>query len=102
MHNPFLKATLSPLSIFILLIAFLIISCSKKDEFCPVIDDLREIDAVKVVNTFDDSKIAYFVDLHNGYQILVKKDQVEQAYSVLSSIGIENQSALQTSCKIVH
>ena len=74
----------------------------KKNEFCSVIDDLRKVDAVKVVNTFDYSKIAYFVDIHYGYQIFVKKDQIEEAYAVLTSIGINNRSDLQNSCKIVH
>ncbi|REL27659.1 hypothetical protein DXX93_14575 [Thalassotalea euphylliae] len=101
MNNSFFKWDHLPTT-FMLVIIFSVSSCSKKDEFCTVIDDLRKVDTVKVVNTFDDSKIAYFVDLQNSYQILVKKSQVEEAYKVLGTLGIKNRSKLKSTCKVVH
>ncbi|REL36245.1 hypothetical protein DXX92_13460 [Thalassotalea euphylliae] len=101
MNNAFFKWNHLP-TIFMLVIIFSVSSCSKKDEFCTVVDDFRKVDTVKVVNTFDESKIAYFVDFQNSYQILVKRSQVEEAYKVLGTIGIKNRSKLQSSCKFVH
>ena len=99
MSTFFIKWNRPLLLALIISIIFIAYSFSKKDEFCSVIDDLRKVDAVRVVNTFDDSKIAYYVDLQNSYQILVVKGQVEKAYSVLSTIGIKNKSELQNGCK---
>ena len=102
MNSPYFKwSRLATIALTISL-SFFVYSCSKKDEFCPVIDDLRNIDAIQVVNAFDESKITYFVDLHNSYQILVKKGQIDEAYSVLSTIGIKKKSEFQNSCKVVH
>lgn len=102
MKIQFIKWNRLLLTILVLLIVVLSIHSFENDEYCTVIDDLREIDAVKVVNTFDHSKIAYFVDLHNGYQILVKKNQIKEANSVLTSVGINNKSELQISCKLIN
>lgn len=75
---------------------------SLKDEYCPVIDDLSEINAIKAVTAFNRSKIHYFVDLQHSYQILATKWQVEEAYTVLNKIGITARSKHQASCKVVH
>lgn len=77
-------------------------SLIKKDEYCPVIDDLRDVDTIKIVNAFNHSQIHYFVDLQHSYQILAVKWQVEEAYSVLNNLGIKVRSEHQSSCKIVH
>lgn len=102
MEKQFIKLSWLIPATLALLGLFIVNSCSKKQEFCSVIVDLRKIDAVKVVNTFDQSKVAYYVDLHNGYQILVAKSQVQEAYLVLASIGIEHQVESQTECRSVH
>lgn len=88
--------------ICLLSIPFLIYSFTMKDEFCPVIDDSRIVDTIAAVNKFNDSKISYFVDFQNSYQILVKKSQIEMAYVALSEIGINSRSEYQSMCKIVH
>ena len=72
-----------------------------KDEFCPVIDDSRIVDSLAAVNKFNDSKISYFIDYQKSYQILVEKSQLNEAYIVLSSIGISTKSKYDSSCKVV-
>ena len=95
-----LKVTLSALLLSSLLLV--VYSLSSKEEYCPVIDDLRKVDAIKAVNTFSLAKIHYFVDLQHSYQILVVKWQVEEAYAFLNNIGITARSHHQSSCKVVH
>ncbi len=94
------KVTLSVLLLSLLLLV--VYSLSSKEEYCPVIDDLREVDAIKAVNTFNNSKIHYFVDLQHSYQILVVKWQIEEANTALNNIGITVRSRHQSSCKVVH
>ncbi len=88
--------------IFVFSMSSVIYSFTIKDEFCPVIDDSRIVDSIAAVNKFNDSKISYFVDFQNSYQILVEKSQLEDAYIALSSIGITTRSKHQSSCKVVH
>lgn len=94
------KVILSALLLSLLLLV--VYSLSSKEEYCPVVDDLRKVDAIKAVNTFNHSKIQYFVDLQHSYQILVVKWQVEEAYAALNKIGITTRSHHQSSCKVVH
>lgn len=94
------KVTLSVLLLSLLLLV--VYSLSSKEEYCPVIDDLREVDAIKAVNTFNNFKIHYFVDLQHSYQILVVKWQIEEANTALNNIGITVRSRHQSSCKVVH
>lgn len=95
-----LKVTLSALLLSLFLLV--VFSVSSKEDYCPVIDDLRKVDAIKAVNTFNHSKIHYFVDLQHSYQILVVNWQVEEAYAALNNIGITVRSHHQSSCKVVH
>lgn len=83
-------------------ISFLIYSLTLTSEFCPVIDDTRIVDTVVAVNKFNDTKISYFVDFQNSYQILVDINQIDVAYVALNEIGIKTRSNYQSVCKVVH
>lgn len=96
------KWKVSLIAISILSIPFLIYSFTMKNEFCPVIDDSRTVDSIAAVNKFNDSRISYFVDYQNSYQILVEKSQLEEAYIALGDIGIKTRSSYQSMCKVVH
>jgi len=96
------KWKISLIIICLIPIPFIIYSFTIKDEFCPVIDDSRIVDTIAAVNKFNDSKVSYFVDFQNSYQILVEKSQIELAYVALSDVGIKTKSNYQSMCKIVH
>jgi hypothetical protein len=90
-------------SLFLLAVSGLVVSQHiYEEEFCPIIDDLREVDTIKVVNTFDHAKVAYFVDLHNSYQILVKASHMERAHETLNNIGIAQQNIPLNQCRAVN
>ena len=88
--------------LFAIVLFMIIYSLLSKDQYCPVIDDLRVVDTITVVNTFNQTKIAYFVDLQNSYTILVKKSQVDAAYTILANLGIKEKSIKPSGCKVVH
>jgi hypothetical protein len=96
------KRKVSLIAIFLLSIPLSIYSFTKNDEFCPVIDDSRNVDTIAVVNKFNESKISYFVDYQHSYQILVEKSQLDVAYTALSNVGITARSNYQSMCKVVH
>ncbi|MCO4798854.1 MAG: hypothetical protein KC484_06545 [Colwelliaceae bacterium] len=96
------KWKVSLIAISLLSIPLFIYSFTMKDEFCPVIDDSRIIDTIAVVNMFNESKISYFVDYQNSYQILVEKSQLDEAYNALSVFDIKTKSNYQSMCKVVH
>lgn len=72
-----------------------------QDRFCPVIDDFRSLDTAKVSSTFDQAKIAYYVDFKHSHQILVEQSQVQDAYRALANIGITAISNSSTTCRVV-
>ncbi len=74
---------------------------SAKTEYCAVINDFREVDAVKISQAFNNSKIAYFFDFQHSHQILAKKSQIQDAFEVLTSIGIIATNEFQGTCKML-
>lgn len=73
-----------------------------QDRYCPVIDDFRIYDTSLISDTFNKGKIAYYVDFQQSHQILVEQSQVNDAYELLSNLGIANRSNLTASCRVVH
>ena len=73
-----------------------------QDRYCPVIDDFKTIDTRLLSHTFNNAKIAYYVDFQNSQQILVEQSQVQDAYRELKNMGITQMSQQSFHCRVVN